>query len=136
MQRPVLATVQMSVCLSVRLKLGIHHFARRCDTILVCDGVPVRHTLILYHSDERSDEFPAYSRVLAKRLLSGCLLVSRVCRMSVRGEGRQARVCLPCSRPACVSMAVERRRREDRVTIPGFSTCHRCNGSGRVRYNK
>ena len=47
--------------------------------------------------------FPAYSWVLAKRLLSGCpvgWLVSRDCRASHvcprAAEGRQARVCVPC----------------------------------------
>ena len=69
--------------------------------------------------------FPAYSWVLAKRLLSGWLVGKSCLSVSPRAaEGRQARVC--------VSTAVERRRREDRVTIPGFSTCHRRNGSGRV----
>ena len=56
---------------------------------------------------------------------------------AIAAEGGQARACVPCAaRPACVSMSGERCRREDRVTIPGFSTCHCCNGLGRVRYNK
>jgi len=44
--------------------------------------------------------FPAYSWVLAKRLLSGWLVgkscLSRVS-LSVRAKGRQARVCVPCA---------------------------------------
>jgi len=60
--------------------------------------------------------FPAYSWVLAKRLLSGWL-VGKSC-LSVRVRQRAARP--ECARPPCVSTAVERRRREDRVTIPGF----------------
>jgi len=57
-----------------------------------------------------SNNFPAYSWVLAKRLLSGWL-VGKSCQshvsLSVRAiaaEGRQARVCVPC-----VSMAGQER---------------------------
>jgi len=41
--------------------------------------------------------------------------------------------CLSAQRRRGADISIERRRCEDRVTIPGFSTCHCCNGSGRVR---
>jgi len=73
--------------------------------------------------------FPAYSWILAKRLLSGCpvgWLVSRVSRASVcprAAEGRQARVCvLRTAGPPCVSTAGEARQRR----VYNTKVCYTC----------
>jgi len=67
--------------------------------------------------------FPAYSWVLAKRLLSGWLVgkscLSRVS-LSVRAEGRQARVC---ARPPCLNTAGEARQRRVSNTKEVSYTC-------------
>jgi len=84
---------------------------------------------VVSHPSVRQSVRGVPSLQLGTVTLAGWRLSVRVCPLSAqRARGASRAINLLRTRPP-----VERRRREDRVTIPGFSTCHRCNGSGRVR---